>query len=299
LRFYSKNFSGTELRYENFQLLQYAAKGDLDSIKNLFETHPNIDVNSRDYDGRTALHLSTEEGHKDIVSFLLSHGAQVDTVDRFNNTPLRGALKYDHQGIANMLKEAGAKLRVKEHFTKEQLQQITRDDKIDNRIEIISHMFDILDEKNEGVIQLSKIEEYLAARGLTQPHEMVQEELKKLVGTEKHLKWKPFLELMLGPQTLLQRAFFDKLAVENWSQFCHDLTEIYEEVKYNTDGKVATYIPELGNQNPDLFGICKYHFENLHGSRLHCGWTKILNRRCQSGVSNRKLWKTNHVLHGC
>lgn len=62
LRFYTKNFSSSELRFENFQLLQYAAKGDLDSIKNLLETHPDIDVNCKDYDGRTALHLSTEEG---------------------------------------------------------------------------------------------------------------------------------------------------------------------------------------------------------------------------------------------
>jgi len=36
-----------------------------------------------DYDKRTPLHLACSEGHMDIALLLLSHGADLDAVDRF------------------------------------------------------------------------------------------------------------------------------------------------------------------------------------------------------------------------
>ena len=33
------------------------------------------------------------------------------------------------------------------------------------------------------------------------------------------------------------------------------ITKVYNETKNNTTGKLATYIPQLGNANPKIFGI--------------------------------------------
>lgn len=45
-----------------YQLITFAANGDLENLKKLLKENPKLDINSCDYDGRTALHLSAEEG---------------------------------------------------------------------------------------------------------------------------------------------------------------------------------------------------------------------------------------------
>eukprot|EP00742_Colponemidia_sp_Colp-10_P009115 GILJ01009914.1.p1 GENE.GILJ01009914.1~~GILJ01009914.1.p1 ORF type:complete len:506 (+),score=62.92 GILJ01009914.1:17-1534(+) len=66
-------------------LLYAAAEGDLHEVKRL--TAAGVNLNSTDYDGRTALHLASAEGHASIVHFLLSQGAKPDPIDRWGVTP--------------------------------------------------------------------------------------------------------------------------------------------------------------------------------------------------------------------
>lgn len=63
-----------------------------------------VDPNSKDYDGRTPLHLAAVEGRQPVVSLLLSHNASTDSVDRFGKTPLDEAEK--HPDIATLIREA-------------------------------------------------------------------------------------------------------------------------------------------------------------------------------------------------
>lgn len=47
-----------------------------------------VDINMSDYDGRTALHLASSEGHSAAVSFLLEIcGADPTVRDRWGNSP--------------------------------------------------------------------------------------------------------------------------------------------------------------------------------------------------------------------
>eukprot|EP01130_Rhizamoeba_saxonica_P012440 TRINITY_DN5247_c0_g1_i1.p1 TRINITY_DN5247_c0_g1~~TRINITY_DN5247_c0_g1_i1.p1 ORF type:complete len:1393 (-),score=361.44 TRINITY_DN5247_c0_g1_i1:42-4220(-) len=72
-----------------------------------------VDINIGDYDKRTALHIAASEGHLEAVKFLIEHGANVNVVDRFGNTPLsdssRGRSKSKKK-IYEILKQAGAVL---------------------------------------------------------------------------------------------------------------------------------------------------------------------------------------------
>ena len=58
-------------------LRKAAKKGDIEGIKTVFEEieqiDPNIDINSRDSNGRTALMLAALSGHYDCVELLLSY----------------------------------------------------------------------------------------------------------------------------------------------------------------------------------------------------------------------------------
>ncbi|GMT36122.1 hypothetical protein PFISCL1PPCAC_27419, partial [Pristionchus fissidentatus] len=63
-----------------------------------------FDLEMADYDGRTALHIASAEGHYEIVKFLLgTAGVTHDPKDRWGNTPLEDAIKFKHTAIERAL----------------------------------------------------------------------------------------------------------------------------------------------------------------------------------------------------
>lgn len=66
------------------RLMYMANEGDLDGIKELLDS--GTDVNFRDIDKRTALHVAACQGRTDVVQLLLSRGAHVDVEDRWGST---------------------------------------------------------------------------------------------------------------------------------------------------------------------------------------------------------------------
>jgi glutaminase len=65
-----------------------------------------IDPGTRDYDGRTALHLAAAEGQTDIVNYLLATGTNPEPVDRWGGTPLSDAQANGHTHIVDLLQQA-------------------------------------------------------------------------------------------------------------------------------------------------------------------------------------------------
>ena len=56
-----------------------AAYGDLGKIKKLLNF--GIDVNTRDEGGYTMLHWATQEGHLEVIRFLISRGSSIHLED--------------------------------------------------------------------------------------------------------------------------------------------------------------------------------------------------------------------------
>lgn len=65
-----------------------------------------MDMEQRDYDSRTALHVAAAEGHTEVVRFLLE-ACKVNPVpkDRWGNTPMDEAIHFGHHDVVTILKD--------------------------------------------------------------------------------------------------------------------------------------------------------------------------------------------------
>ena len=80
-----------------YSLLMSASIGDLNSI--IILESRGVDLNSYDYDKRTALHLACSECHINVIEYLLKKKVDKKVIDRWNNTPLDDLNKYKNSLI--------------------------------------------------------------------------------------------------------------------------------------------------------------------------------------------------------
>ena len=86
---------------EPILLCACANLGDLEQIKAMHNNGANLE--SADYDGRTALHLAASEGHLHIINDLVAQNINLNPVDRWGGTPVQDALRHGHHHIAEIL----------------------------------------------------------------------------------------------------------------------------------------------------------------------------------------------------
>ncbi len=85
-----------------------ASEGDLKELQHLLAR--GVDVNSADYDGRTAIHLAASEGHAALVEVLIRKGANLNVRDRWGNTPLADARRGEHFEVIEVLERFNAQV---------------------------------------------------------------------------------------------------------------------------------------------------------------------------------------------
>ncbi|XP_077404994.1 glutaminase kidney isoform, mitochondrial isoform X1 [Vanacampus margaritifer] len=85
--------------------LMFAAYGgDVSALRRFALS--TLDMNQRDYDSRTALHIAASEGHVEAVIFLTEEcKVNPNIKDRWGNTPLDDAKQFDHHVIATILQQ--------------------------------------------------------------------------------------------------------------------------------------------------------------------------------------------------
>ena len=93
---------------EGCKLLQAAALGDAHRVQELLQRRP-AHVYFRDYDRRTALHVSASEGKLAIVKLLVEapYHCPVNRSDRWGGSPLDDAHRHRHIDVSRYLREKG------------------------------------------------------------------------------------------------------------------------------------------------------------------------------------------------
>ncbi|XP_049893397.1 glutaminase 2b isoform X2 [Epinephelus moara] len=87
-----------------FSLMFAAYSGDVSALRRFALS--SMDMGLKDYDSRTALHISAAEGHIDVVKFL-TDTCKVDPFveDRWGNLPIDDALQFGHDEVVKVLKD--------------------------------------------------------------------------------------------------------------------------------------------------------------------------------------------------
>ncbi|KAL7202694.1 hypothetical protein ACSBR1_034210 [Camellia fascicularis] len=86
---------------ENVEALLEAARyDDIDDVMNLASA--GISLDSKDSQGRTALHMASANGHLDIVDYLIRNGVDVNASNVEKNTPLHWACLNGHIEVRNV-----------------------------------------------------------------------------------------------------------------------------------------------------------------------------------------------------
>jgi ankyrin repeat protein len=80
--------------------------GDLTEVESY--TKQGKDIDSRDKNGRTLLHVAAMAGQKEVLEFLISKGADINAKDDAGNTALEHAQLNHHKDIVKLLLAEGA-----------------------------------------------------------------------------------------------------------------------------------------------------------------------------------------------
>ncbi|XP_018417524.1 PREDICTED: glutaminase liver isoform, mitochondrial [Nanorana parkeri] len=94
-----------EVQHKTVVNLLFAAySGDVSALRRFALS--SMDMEQKDYDSRTALHVAAAEGHSEVVRFLIQ-GCRVNPFmeDRWGNTPLEDAIRFQQHDVVNLLTE--------------------------------------------------------------------------------------------------------------------------------------------------------------------------------------------------
>lgn len=92
-----------------YPLHDAAKRGNLEEVRIGIMTHA---IDSLEYEGRTALYMAAREGHRAVVEFLTSMGANVNAESTLGKTPLYMAALKGHFEVVQFLVKHGAAVNV-------------------------------------------------------------------------------------------------------------------------------------------------------------------------------------------
>ncbi|XP_073958188.1 glutaminase liver isoform, mitochondrial-like isoform X5 [Choristoneura fumiferana] len=144
---------------------------------------------------------------------------------------------------------------------------------IDMRVQEGSHknaddvLFDMFKNEDTGLLPVGKFLAALRTTGIRKNDPRVKEVMHNLYKTHKESNYeggspetlkldrKVFKEVIAPNIVLITRAFRSQFVIPDFQDFIKDIEEMYWSAKSNTDGKVASYIPQLARASSENWGV--------------------------------------------
>jgi ankyrin repeat protein len=95
------------------QPLLWAARNGHEGVARLL-LQKGADVEARNHDGVTALHLAAANGHVSTAQLLLDHGMPITVQDKRGRTPLHATANHGHVNVASLLLDRAVDVDVKD-----------------------------------------------------------------------------------------------------------------------------------------------------------------------------------------
>ncbi|XP_035737917.1 glutaminase kidney isoform, mitochondrial-like isoform X7 [Vespa mandarinia] len=146
-------------------------------------------------------------------------------------------------------------------------------------------LFDMFKNEETGLLSVGKFLAALRATGLRKNDPRLQEfsdnlkkEHSKSGGHEgvsyetQRLDREQFRRIVNPNIVLISRAFRHQFIIPDWQGFTKHIEDFYWKCKSNTEGKVASYIPQLARMSPDYWGVSVC---TIDGQRFSIGDTSI------------------------
>lgn len=95
------------------KVLHFAVQYKQVALMDFLLSELNIDVDCKNEQGETALHLAAYLGRKEAVEYLLRHGAKIDSLDKLKRPPLHWAFISKDVDTITALLDAGANVKIK------------------------------------------------------------------------------------------------------------------------------------------------------------------------------------------
>jgi len=123
-----------------------------------------------------------------------------------------------------------------------------------------SRIFQALDSEARGLIRLSDLMKVLSEMGIRPDDPRIKlsnyQDRSPKAFEDYEMDFERFKSLISESKgSLISDAIQGRLVIPDFNDFRRRIREIFDRVATNNEGSVATYIPQLGRVNPDLYAV--------------------------------------------
>lgn len=126
-----------------------------------------------------------------------------------------------------------------------------------NYHEDLLKVFEVLDVEKQGRIQPKHVLAHLKKMGIHDDDPRISKAVEKIsaFAYDEMIDISAFERIARESLSFICNALLGGLIVPEFECFCREIDKIYDATSLDTSGNVASYIPELANVDPELYGI--------------------------------------------
>ena len=129
----------------------------------------------------------------------------------------------------------------------------------ESSIRLAAKCFRAVDSEGVGEVSVKSLRRHITESGISLTDKRIMDGMKILKNYrssgKSKIKFDDFNEMYMTNPVFFYKIFTKRLVIPDFQTFCSDIDAIYNEIKDDKGGSVASYIPQLANVDPEQFAI--------------------------------------------